>query len=143
MKLADVNVLVYAVDAGAVHHDAAREWLEAALSGAETVAFAWTAIMGFLRVATHPAASDDPFSVDEAIDLVEGWLGQPPAVVVNPTERHSAILRDLLGPLRVGGDLVPDAHLAALAIEHGAELVSFDNDFARFAGLRWVNPGGG
>lgn len=140
MKLADVNVLVYAVDEDAPQHGAAREWLELALSSTETVAFAWHALVGFVRVATHASALESPLSAEEAIDVVEEWLAQPPAVIVHPTDRHPAVLRDLLAPLGTAGNLVPDAHLAALAIEHGAELVSFDNDFSRFPGLRWVDP---
>jgi uncharacterized protein len=140
VKLADVNVLVYAVDEDAPQHGAARAWLERALSGTETVAFAWHALVGFVRVATHATPLERPLSPDEAIDIVEGWLAQPPAVIVHPTDRHPAVLRDLLEPLGTAGNLVPDAHLAALAIEHGAELVSFDNDFSRFPGLRWTDP---
>ena len=143
MKLPDTNVLVYAVDELSPHHDPAREWLAEALSGSETLAFAWSALIGFLRVATHPSLAEEPRSSDAVLDVIEGWLAQPPAVTVHPTDRHAAVLRDLLAPLGTAGSLVPDAHLAALAIEHGAELVSFDNDFSRFAGLRWVSPGDG
>lgn len=143
MTLPDVNVLVYGVDEESTHHEAAREWLERALSGSETVALAWHALVGFVRVATHPAATVHPLPTGEAVDLVGGWLAQPPAVVVNPTDRHPVVLRELLEPLGTGGNLVPDAHLAALAIEHGATLVSFDNDFERFAGVRRLDPRGG
>ncbi len=143
MKLPDLNVVVYAVDEQAPHHEPARAWLEGALSGAETVALAWQVLVGFVRLATHPAVAERPLTTDEAIDLIAAWLAQPPVVVVNPTDRHPAVLRDLLAPLGTGGNLVPDAHLAALAIEHGAELVSFDNDFSRFPGLRWTDPRGG
>jgi toxin-antitoxin system PIN domain toxin len=140
VKLADVNVLVYAVNEDTPHHRAARTWLERSLSSTETVAFAWHALVGFVRLATHASTLEAPLSSGEAIDIVEGWLAQPPSVIVHPTDRHPAVLRDLLAPLGTAGNLVPDAHLAALAIEHGAELVSFDNDFSRFPGLRWVDP---
>lgn len=140
MKLADVNVLVHAVDEEANQHDAARTWLEAALSGTETVAFAWLVLVGFVRVASNPAVMETPLATGEALAIVEEWLAQPPATIVTPTDRHPAVLRDLLAPLGAGGNLVPDAHLAALAVEHGATLVSFDNDFSRFPGLRWADP---
>lgn len=141
MKLPDVNVPLYAVNRSERHHGAARAWWERALSGDETVALPWTMLVAFVRIATHPAFPN-PFTADEALKLVEGWLAQPPTTVVEPTHRHLAVLRDLLEPLGAGGNLVADAHLAALAIEHGAELVSFDNDFDRFPGLRRVQPAG-
>jgi len=143
VKLPDANVLLYAVDERSPHHDLARRWLEQALSGSETVAFAWGSLLAVLRVGTKAAVAERPMSLDEALERIEGWLAQPPAVIVHPSDRHPAVLRDLLGPLGTAGNLVADAHLAALAIEHGAELVSFDNDFARFPGLRWVDPRGG
>lgn len=140
MKLPDVNVLLYAVDEGSRHHDGAREWLENALSGTETVAFCWTVLLAFVRLSTRPVVFEQPLGAGEALDLVEGWLAQPCATVVEPTIRHAATLRDLLLPLGTAGNLTTDAHLAALAIEHGAELCSCDADFGRFAGLRWSNP---
>jgi len=140
VKLPDVNVLLYAVDEGSRHHAGARAWLEEALSGTETVAFCWSVLLAFVRLSTRPVIFEQPLSADEAIDLVEGWLGQPNATVVDPTARHVATLRDLLRPLGTAGNLTSDAHLAALAIEHGAELCSYDGDFGRFAGLRWVRP---
>ncbi|HKG03223.1 MAG TPA: type II toxin-antitoxin system VapC family toxin [Conexibacter sp.] len=143
MKLPDVNVLLYAVDESCRHHDGARAWLEGALSGTETVAFCWSVLLAFVRLSTRPVVFEQPLTADEALDLVEGWLEQPNATVVDPTPRHVATLRDLLRPLGTAGNLTNDAHLAALAIEHGAELCSYDGDFARFAGLRWSRPAGG
>lgn len=140
MKLPDVNVLIYAFDSTSVHHDAARDWLAEALSGTETVAFTWSVLLAFIRLTTNPAVVKSPIDADEAIDLVELWLAQPSASVIHPTDRHAAVLRDLLAPLGAAGNLTSDAHLAALAIEHGAELCSGDSDFGRFAGLKWVNP---
>lgn len=140
MRIPDVNLLLYAYDTEAPLHDRARKWLEQALSGAETVGLAWVTLLAFIRLSTHRAAFAAPLGVEQAIGFVEEWLGQPPATVVHPTRRHAAVLRDLLGPLGVGGNLTTDAHLAALAIEHGATLCSSDNDFSRFAGLRWVDP---
>lgn len=140
MRLPDVNLLVYAYDDGSPKHDDAKEWLEDVLSGTETVAFAWPALIGFLRVTTNPRALANPWRPADAFDVIDSWLAQPNATVVHPTARHAAILRELLAPLGTGGNLTNDAHLAALAIEHGATLYSSDNDFSRFAGLSWVDP---
>ena len=140
MKLPDINLLLYAADEKSVRHKPARQWLETTLSGAETVAFAWAALLGFVRVSTNPTIFERPRDADEALDFVDGWLAQPCATVVHPTDRHSAVLRELLTPLGAAGNLTSDAHLAALAIEHGATLYSCDNDFSRFSGLRWVDP---
>ena len=140
MKLPDVNLLIYTVDESSRHHARARSWLEQALSGSEEVGFAWLVLLGFLRIATNPAAFANALSPALALDYVENWLGSPVARIVNPSERHAGALRDLLEPLGTAGNLTSDAHLAALAIEHGAELCSSDTDFARFAGLRWSDP---
>lgn len=140
MKLPDINLLLYATDDTAVLHKPALKWVEATLSGTETVAFAWLALIGFVRLSTSPRIFQHPWDVERALDVVDGWLAQPAATVVHPTHRHVAVLRDLLRPLGTAGNLTSDAHLAALAIEHGATLYSSDNDFARFPGLRWVDP---
>lgn len=141
MKLVDANVLLYAVNSDAVAHERSRRWLDGALSGAETVAFSWVALLAFLRLATKISLFPSPLTVDEAMDRVDAWLAAPSAVVVEPTVRHAAIVRDLLKAVGVGGNLVSDAHLAALAIEHRCGIVSFDNDFARFPGVDWSPPG--
>lgn len=140
MKLPDVNLLLYAIDEQSPRHERARPWLEEALSGTEEVAFSWAVLLGFLRISTHAAVFVNPLQPDEALDYVDAWLDRPCATTVAPTIHHAALLRQLLGPLGVGGNLVSDAHLAALAIEHGAELCSCDTDFARFEGLRWRDP---
>lgn len=140
MKLPDVNLLVYAADETAALHKPALNWIETTLSGTETVAFAWFVVMGFIRLVTNPRVFQDPWGVERALDVVDGWLAQPAVTVVHPTDRHAAVLRELLRPLGAAGNLTSDAHLAALAIEHGATLYSGDNDFARFSGLRWVDP---
>jgi uncharacterized protein len=140
VKLLDVNLLIYAVDEEAREHEATLGWFEDALSGTETVAFAWHALVGFLRLTTRPQGARDPWPIEAALDEIQRWLGQPVATVVHPTDRHAFVLRDLLAPLGAGGNLTSDAHLAALAIEHGATLCSHDNDFSRFAGLRWEDP---
>jgi toxin-antitoxin system PIN domain toxin len=140
VKLPDVNLLIYAVDESSRHHAQARSWLEQTLSGTEEVGFAWLVLLGFIRVSTNPIVFANALSPARAFELVDGWLAQPVAAVVHPTERHAGHLRDLLVSLGTAGNLTSDAHLAALAIEHGAELCSLDTDFARFAGLRWHNP---
>ena len=140
MKLPDVNILLYAVDEGSARHERARAWVEERLSGTETFAFAWAVLLAFIRLTTSSRVFQSPLTASEALDLVDGWLAQPCATVVHPTSRHAPVLRELLDPLGTAGNLTTDAHLAALAIQHGAELCSTDGDFSRFVGLRWANP---
>lgn len=140
MILPDLNLLLYAVNADSPNHAGARRWLQAALSGTETVLFAWVVLLGFIRLATSARVFPKPIEPAIAFDLIEGWLAQPAVAVVHPTDRHGRTLRALLEPLGTAGNLTTDAHLAALAIEHGAELCSTDGDFARFPALRWRNP---
>ena len=138
MKLVDANVLVHAANADAREHASARKWIEAAFLGTEPIGFAWIALLAFVRVSTRRGLLVRPLRIADAFGLVEDWLCAHNAVVVHPGDDHAAILRDLLEPLGTAGNLTTDAHLAALAIEHGAELVSFDRDFNRFEGLRTV-----
>jgi uncharacterized protein len=140
VKLPDVNLLLYAVDEGSVRHEPARAWVEDRLSGTETFALAWVVLLAFIRLTTSSRVFQSPLTTSEALDLVDSWLAQPCATVVHPTSRHAFVLRELLEPLGTAGNLTTDAHLAALAIEHGAELCSTDRDFSRFTGLRWANP---
>jgi uncharacterized protein len=140
MILLDANLLIYAVNEDSLLNRKAKSWLESVLSGQETVAFPWTVLLAFLRLTTRPGMFRHPLPVDTALDLVTCWLDQTSATIVHPGPRHFPILRELLLPLGTGGNLTSDAHLAALAIEHGAELCSSDSDFARFPGLKWRNP---
>lgn len=140
MLLVDANVLLNAVNQRGREHDAARAWLGAALGGGEAVAFAWTVVLAFLRLSTHPAVFPRPLTAGQAAEVVEAWLGAPPAVTVEPTRRHLSLLRGLLERAGTAGNLVGDAHLAALALEHGATVVSFDRDFARFEGVILRRP---
>ena len=140
MKLVDANVLLYAVNSDADHHERSRRWLDASLSGADTVGFAWIALLAFVRLSTREGLFPRPLSMDEAMDRVDAWLGAPAAVLLHPGIEHSRVLRALLAPLPTAGNLVNDAHLAALAVENKCEIVSFDNDFSRFAGVRWREP---
>lgn len=113
------------------------------MSGTETVSLAWAVLLGFLRLTTSPRIVETPLTSSQAIDHIDRWLSHPVTTVIEPTPRHAAVLRDLLSGSGTAGNLVADAHLAALAIEHGAELCSADRDFGRFRGLRWTNPLGG
>lgn len=140
MKLVDANVLVYAVNADAPQHARSVRWLDDALSGTDTVAFAWIALLAFVRLTTKVGLFPSPLTTDGAMDRVDAWLAAPSAIVVEPTIDHRRLVRDLLRPLGVGGNLVNDAHLAALAIEHRCEIVSFDHDFSRFSGVAWNLP---
>ena len=140
MKLPDVNILLYAYDTTSAHHEAARKWLEEALSGTETVGFSWVVLLGFLRLSTRAQVFAQPLEPSEAFRFIDRWLEQPCAVLLQPTQRHLDLLRGLLEPLGTAGNLTTDAHLAALAIEHGGEVCSADSDFGRFPGLRWTNP---
>ncbi|HEY7034378.1 MAG TPA: type II toxin-antitoxin system VapC family toxin [Thermomicrobiales bacterium] len=140
MKLPDVNLLLYAYDETSPYYSRARPWLERLLSGTESVGFAWSVLIAFVRLSTRSRIMGNPLPPDRAFDIVERWLAQPYAIVLHPTERHLAILRGLVEPLGTAGNITTDAHLAALAIEHGAEVCSADTDFGRFRGLRWTNP---
>lgn len=140
MILLDANLLIYAVNEDAPSHRKAKSWLESAISGPDTVGFSWNVLLAFLRLTTRPALFRNPLSVETAFDLIASWLDQPSATVIHAGPRHLRILRELLLSMGTGGNLTSDAHLAALAIEHGAELCSSDHDFARFPGLLWRNP---
>ena len=140
MKLVDANVLLYATNTSARHHERSRRWLDGALSGTDTVAFAWLALLAFVRLSTKPELFPSPLSIDQAMDRVDAWTAAAPAVVVEPTPNHATIVRNLLAALGVGGNLANDAHLAALAIEHRCTIVSFDNDFGRFPTVAWQAP---
>ena len=140
MIVSDVNLLLYAYDSSSPHHARARSWLEGRLSGVEAFGFAWATLLAFLRLSTSPYIFESPFPVDEALDVVDAWLAAPCSTVLQPGPRHAVLLRQLLAPAGTAGNLTSDAHLAALALEHDAELCSADADFSRFAGLRWSNP---
>lgn len=141
MKLVDANVLIYAVNEDAPRHSASRDWLDRVLSGGATVAFAWVAVLAFMRLTTSRRLFSSPLSPREVITQVEDWLAQQSAVVVEPTARHLSLVHELLEPLGTAGNLVNDAHLAALAIEHRCTIVSYDLDFQRFTGVKLETPG--
>jgi uncharacterized protein len=136
----DANVLLYAVDQASAHHEESLEWLDHSLSGAEAVGLAWVVLLAFIRIATNAVIYPNALSVEDATAQVQTWIGASGAVIVEPTARHADVLRGLLLESGTAGNLTTDAHLAALAIEHGAELVSYDRDFGRFKGVRHRLP---
>jgi toxin-antitoxin system PIN domain toxin len=138
--LPDVNLFVYAYNEAAVHHEAARTWLEDVMTREQPIALAWAVVMGFIRLVTHPAVVTTPLSPGDALDRVDEWVGREHVQLIEPGPRHLHVVRQLLEGIGVAGGLTTDAHLAALAIEYQCELVSNDADFARFPGLRWRNP---
>jgi len=140
VKLVDANVLIYAVNSDAAHHDRSRRWLESALSGTEPVGVTWPVLLAFLRVTTRRGILERPLDVDDAVAYVESWLQQPPVELVAPGPKHWAILRTLITTSGTAGNLTSDAHLAAIALEGGWTIVSTDNDFRRFSGLNVLNP---
>jgi len=137
MKLPDLNVLIGAVNKSSAEHERAHAWVEQAFNASAGVGLAWVALLGFVRISTHRAILPKPLSVQEALATVHEWIHAPRARILHPTEQHESILGRLLLEAGTAGNLTSDAHLAALAIEHGAALVSFDRDFDRFDGLNF------
>ncbi len=140
MRLPDVNLLLHAIDADSPRHAPAKRWLGERMSGTERVGLAWITLTSFLRLSTRARILTSPLKPPQALDIVDGWLALPIVSVVEPTHRHAVVLRQLIEHVGTAGNLVTDAHLAALAIEHGATLESADHDFGRFPGLRWEDP---
>jgi toxin-antitoxin system PIN domain toxin len=138
--LLDANLLVYAHISDSPAHEQARRWLDDRLNGSAPVGFPWPTTLAFLRLVSNPRIFERPEPIEHAWRQVQEWLNCPVAWIPQPTERHREILQSLLLSGGVRGNLVPDAHLAALAIGHGLLLCSTDGDFARFEGLRWQNP---
>jgi toxin-antitoxin system PIN domain toxin len=136
----DANLLLYAYDSAAAEHPKARRWLEEALAKPEPLLVPWHSVYAFLRIATNPRAWKSPLTIEEARAIVDEWLSLPNVVTPSPGERHWEIVRELLADSQCNGPLVTDAVLAALAMEHGAELCTNDRDFSRFPKLRIVNP---
>jgi toxin-antitoxin system PIN domain toxin len=140
MILPDVNLLIYAVDVEAPMHRRAKQWLEQVLSDPQTVAISWSTVLAFMRLTTSRRMYRAPLPIEVALNTVGTWLAHPSVTLVHPGPKHFSILRELLMAVGTGGSLTSGAHLAALAIENGAELCSSDYDFGRFPRLKWSNP---
>ena len=140
MILVDANVLLYAEDSLSPYHGTARQWWDAQLSGSSPVCLCWMVLTAFIRIGTNRRVFERPLSLKEAIHRVQSWVDQPCTRLIYPTEQHWQVLQELLEQGQAVGNLVTDAHLAALAIEHGCQLYSTDSDFARFPKLKWSNP---
>lgn len=140
MNLVDANVLLYAVNEADPKHARSRAWLDGALNGGDTVAFAWVALLAFLRLSTSTALFPRPLPAAGALHQVRAWITHPASVLVQPTSRHLEVLTDLLEATETEANLSNDAHLAALAIEYGATVVTFSADVGRFPGVEWRPP---
>jgi toxin-antitoxin system PIN domain toxin len=138
--LIDANLLLFAVDASSRFHQQAARWLADRLNGTSRVGFPWQSLTAFLRISTHPRASARPLDPNAAWGFVEDWLAAEASWIPLPTERHAAVLGSLVATYDLRGNMVSDADLAALAIEHGLTVSSADTDFARFQEIRWENP---
>ncbi|HEX4838413.1 MAG TPA: TA system VapC family ribonuclease toxin [Solirubrobacteraceae bacterium] len=138
--LIDADLLLYAVHEGAPQHQSAAEWMTEQLNGSKRVGLPWQSLAAFLRISTHPRAFQRPLAPATAWERITDWLASPVAWIPQPGSEHARILGDLITTYQVSGNLVPDAQLAALALEHGVTLCSTDTDFARFRELRWTNP---
>jgi uncharacterized protein len=140
VKLPDANVLLYALDDTSVRHASAKAWLDTSLSESEEVGFAWVVLLAVLRLTTKPAVFTHPLRPDEAFEIIDEWLAQPCSLIVHPTIRHAALMRGFLTTVGTAGNLTTDAHLAALSVEYGAAVCSYDADFSRFPGVRLIDP---
>jgi uncharacterized protein len=138
--LIDASLLLFAVDRSSPFHEAAAVWLTGVLNGSRRVGIPWPSLAAFVRISTHPRASERPLSPEVAWRHVEAWLACDPVWIPGPTERHAETLGGFVVSYQLRGNLVSDAHLAALASEHGLTVFSADTDFARFREIRWVNP---
>lgn len=140
MIVPDINLLVFAYNEAAPRHRAARAWWEGLMTGREPVGLPWAVVLGFIRVSTHPAVLEAPLPPAAALARVRRWFEREHVLTLDPGPRHLQILTTLFEATGVAGSLTTDTHLAAVAIEHQAELHSGDADFGRFPGLRWRNP---
>ena len=140
MSLVDANILIYAANRASPDHDAARTWLDERLSGTARVGLPWPSLLAFVRIASNPGIVQRPVTPSAAWRQVQAWFGSEAAWIPLPGSRHIEVFEQLLQRRFMTSRLVPDAHLAALAIEHGLTLCSSDGDFAKFPGLKWENP---
>ncbi len=140
MILVDANVLLYAEDSLSPLHQQTRSWWDAQLSGSDTVCLSWVVASAYIRIGTSRRVFQHPRSVAQATARVQSWLDQPCTRPVQPTQRHWVVFQQMLTGGQARGNMVTDAHLAALAIEHGCMLCSSDSDCGRFPTLKWQNP---
>ncbi|MGD0618736.1 MAG: type II toxin-antitoxin system VapC family toxin [Bryobacteraceae bacterium] len=140
MIVLDVNILLYAYDSDSPHHAAAKPWIERTLSSGDPVGLPWQTIAAFLRISTNARAMNRRLLLEEAVEAVDEWLQQPNVRVLEPTEDHWVVLRQMVTEGQTTGPLVTDAELAAITVEYGGVIYTTDRDFARFPGLRWKNP---
>jgi len=140
MILVDVNLPVHAVNLDSPFHKKAKAWWDARLSDAKPVCLPWVTVLGFVRITTNRQVLAEPLSHTEALEYVDSWFGQPCIRTIDPLPGHWDLVRSLLDGAGSAGNLTTDAHLAALALQHGCEVCSTDADFGRFPGLRWQNP---
>jgi uncharacterized protein len=140
MILLDANILLYAEDSLSAQHEPARTWWDEQLSGSAPVCLCWPVITAFIRIATNARLHQRPLTLNETMDRVQSWIDQPCIRIIQPTEQHWDILQRMLHDGNATANLVSDAHLAALAVEHNCQLCSTDADFARFPKLNWRNP---
>lgn len=140
MIVVDANLLIYSYDTASPHYKKSRLWLEDAFSGADIVGLPWQSVGAFLRVMTNPKLHGRQYSLDEASEIVEAWMGQSNLRILTATDDHWFQFRRMIMEGNASGTLVSDAEIAALAVEYGGVLHTADRDFARFPGLRWVNP---
>ena len=140
MILVDANILIYAHVNSFDQHQAARDWLDKQLNGSASVGLPWSSVLAFLRLVTNPRVFEHPESILDAWVQARTWLACETVWLPQPTERHADPLGEFLALPGVHGNLVPDAHMAALAVEHGLTLCSTDGGFSRFRALRWLNP---
>jgi toxin-antitoxin system PIN domain toxin len=138
--LVDTNLLLYAEDSLSEHHETARSWWDKQLSGSEPVALCWPVLTAFIRIGTNPRLHRRPLTLKEAIERVQSWLNQRCVRLIQTTDQHWPLFQQMLRAGNATANLVSDAHLAALALEHNCVLHSTDTDFARFRGLKWKNP---
>lgn len=140
MILPDINLLIYAHNEAAPYHEQARSWFENLLNARDPIALPWIVSSGFIRLATHPRVLENPLPVTRAVSIVDEWLVRANVVVIEPGKAFPSLFFGYLKDLGTAGNLTTDATLAALAVEHQAEIHSNDTDFLRFNGLRWSNP---
>lgn len=140
MRIVDANVLLYAANEADPRHASSVAWVDAAMNGPEVVGLPWLVVLAFLRLSTKAGLFPRPLAIEAALARVREWLAQAPATLLEPTRRHFDVLAGLLGEVGTGGNLTSDAHIAALAVEHDATIVTYDVDFGRFRGVRWARP---